>query len=147
MNKKRKIEDPIENYKTHLYDQELEEICRDSKIMCLIRTVFPPGKARKPEKYLEQYYNYLSDYTGNNYNSKFEFGAKPKKNLPIATSPTPLARSSGRCPVRVLPTNHWFLCPLRTKAAAYRSSPRGVLYSSAPLHWKGPLRGCVGGHH
>ena len=73
MNKKRKIEDPIENYKTHLYDQELEEICRDSKIMCLIRTIFPHGKARKPEKYLEQYYNYLSDYTGNNYNSKFEF--------------------------------------------------------------------------
>ena len=73
MNKQRKIEDEAENYRTQLYDKELEEICRNSRIMCLIHTIFPHGKARKPEKYLEQYYNYLSDYTGNNYNSKFEF--------------------------------------------------------------------------
>lgn len=73
MNKHQKIETPIENSRAHMEDLILLENCNNNRINCIINYIFEPGNAQIPEKYLEQYYDYMSKYTGNNHNSKLEF--------------------------------------------------------------------------
>ena len=73
MNRIKKIDTPIERDMAHLEDTELLENCNNNRINCIIHYVFKPGNAQMPEKHLEQYYDYMSKYTGNNHNSKLEF--------------------------------------------------------------------------
>lgn len=72
MSENKKITDPFESYEAHYQDEKLKDACTKSGINCIVEAAFNP-KAVKPQKHLEQQYNYLENFTGNNFNSKLEF--------------------------------------------------------------------------